>query len=394
MNDSSHEPSTRVHAPKSITGRAAAWVAYGAILTGATAFASLSAGSEASGGRGPVLRFERSTTMGASLTLAEEHSLEMGGLVLEVGDADPVSSSVKLHVWSGVLSYLVDEIDPQTGLLCRRYDRSKGVIQSGQIDESGQEYRGPEMPLVSPLEDIGVAFTPKSSAPAGFARHYDSSKALNETLLPRLAPPRDWGTLLPPLGADGVPKRVELGAEWDVAPAALACALSPTGDLLMEGGEGMEPRMLRAYLNGVGGSLHLGFEGIVDGTAKARFVQQGADPDDGNFADIEIDFDIALSVDRGEFIKENRAIALEDLDGELLAVDLEQSFRGKVKLRWSLDSNGPISCATDCDESVIMAVQLAGVDGTASRQTVTMIGDLNVAVAFQPVPLRRSARAQ
>lgn len=386
MNDPSPP---RPPLPRSVTGRGIMWLIYGSILIGASAVAALPDSPA-----GPVLRFERSVTAGSSLTLAERHSLELRSLVLEVGDEKPTQSSVSLHLWSGALSYLVDEIDTRTGLLCRRYDRSKGVIQSGQIDPSGQELRGPEMPLVSPLEDIGVAFTPKTGAPHGYARHYDSAKTLNESLLPRLAPPRDWGVLLPPSGPDGAPKAVELGAQWDVAPADMECALSPTGDMLFLGGEGMDARTMRAFSNGVGGSLHLGFGGSVDGTAKARLQLQGVDPVDGAYVDIEIEFDLSISADRSEFIKQNRAEAMAGLDGEVLAMSLEQGLRGKTKLRWSLETDGPISCATECHESLVMAVQMAGLDGTPRRQTVAMDGDLMVTATFDPVSLRRSARSQ
>lgn len=374
------------------SGRAATWLAYGTILTGASAFASLPAAPATESNSGAVLRFERSTTMATSLTLAEQHSLEMRSLVLEVGDAEPEESPVKLHVWSGALSYVVDQIDPKTGLLCRRYDRSKGVIQSGRIDETGQEYRGPEMPLVSPLEDIGVAFTPKLDAPDGYARHYDSALSLNETLLPRLAAPRDWGALLPPVGENGQAQSVELGDEWSVAPAALICALSPTGNLLFEGSEGMEPRMFRVHSHGVGGNLHLGFLGDVDGAAKARFQLQGIDPLHGRFAEIEIEFELDLSTDPAKSIRGDRVTPVAD--GDVLGANLEQSFRGTVTLRWALDSNGPLSCVTACDESVLLAVQMSSPDGTLSRQTVSMDGSLDVSVIFDEVPLRRTARDQ
>lgn len=371
-----------------VSGRGAQWLLCGVALTGASALAALPENFD-----GPVLRFERSLTAGSSVTLTEQHSLEMRSLVLEVGDEEPEQGQDSLHVWSGTISYLVDEIEPRTGLLCRRYDRSKGVIQSGRIDPGGEEFRGPEMPLVSPLEDIGVAFTPKADAPYGYARHYDSAKALDESLLPRLAPPRDWGSLLPFAGSEAEPKAVQLGDTWDVAPADMECVLSPTGDLLFMGGKGADFRTMRAYSNGVGGNLHLGFGGKVTGTAKASLQVQGVDPLDGAYVDIEIKFDLSLSADRREFIESNKAEAMVGLDGEILAMGLEQEFLGKTKLRWSLERNAPISCSTECIESVIMTVEMAGLDGTPSRQTVSMDGTLKVAATFDPVPLRGSARA-
>ena len=219
-------------------------------------------------------------------------------------------------------------------------ERVVGKQQVGQIAD-GEESRGPEMVLVSALDGVGVAYVPRAGAPEGFARHFDAIKAVEEELLPGLAPPRDWGKLLP-RDQTGAPRSVELGEAWDIRPEELEAVLSPLGDTLLVGGEGGEPRMLRAYETGLGGNLHAGFGGDVAGKASARIVEEGASAEFGRYVDVRIDFTLRLSADRTAASQRIRpGQDTEDYGLDMLGSGLEQVIEGQSIIRWSVDANAP-----------------------------------------------------
>lgn len=358
----------------------------GLLLTG---FAAAFGATEAR--RGLVLRFDRSTEFAVEVEHVERHSLELDRLALVKGEDPPVVSETSMHLWTASRALGLEEVDPVTGLLRRQYNSAEGVLQVGQIAD-GEEARGPEMLLASPLDGVGVAYTPREGAPEGYARHFDTVNAVKEGLLPGLAAPRDWGKLLP-RDPSGAPRSVEPGEAWDIRPEDLEAVFSPLGDTILVGGEGGDPRMLRAYQTGLGGNLHAGFGGDVAGKASARIVEEGASSEFGRYVDVRVDFTLSLRADRTEASQRNRrGQDTEDYGLEMLSAGLEQVFEGKSVIRWSLDSDAPVRILTEAEEGTRVIVRLPEPGGTVSQQELDMSGALNLTTRFRKKAKVGSAR--
>ncbi|MEE2939757.1 MAG: hypothetical protein VX460_05180, partial [Planctomycetota bacterium] len=321
----------------------------------------------------------------------ETHSLELDRLALIRGDEEPILSETSMHLWAASRAIGVEEIDPVTGLLRRQYGSTEGALQVGQIVD-GEERRGPEMRLESALADVGVAYVPSEDGPEGYARHFDTIRAVEEELLPGLAAPRDWGKLLP-RDRSGAPRAVELGEAWGLRPEALEAVLAPLGDTLLIGAEGGEPRMLRAYETGLGGNLHAGFGGDVAGEASARIVEEGASSDFGRYADVRIDFVLRLSADRTAASQRSRpGRDTEDYGIDTLGAGLEQVIEGKSVVRWSLDSNAPARILTEAKEGTRVIVRLLEPGGAVAQQELEMSGELELSTRFRTKARVGSAR--
>ena len=360
--------------------------ASGLLLTGvAAALGSIGAGG------GIVLRFDRGAELALEVEHVERHSLELDRLALIKGEGEPILSETSMHLWTASRSLGIEEIDPVTGLLRRQYGATEGVLQVGQIAE-GEETRGPEMVLASALDGVGVAYVPRAGAPDGFARHFDTIEAVEEELLPGLAPPRDWGKLLP-RDQSGAPRSVEPGEAWDVRPEDLEAVLSLLGDTLLVGGEGGEPRMLRAYETGLGGNLHAGFSGDVAGKASARIVEEGASAEFGRYVDVRIDFTLRLSADRTAASQRTRpGRDTEDYGLDMLGSGLEQVLEGQSIVRWSVDANAPARILTEAEEGTRVTVRLLEPGGTVAQQELDMSGELSLTTRFRTRARVGSAR--
>lgn len=353
----------------------------GLLLTG------IAAGLGTNGASGGLLlRFDRGTELALEVEHVERHSLELDRLALIKGEDEPILSETSMHLWTASRAFGIEEIDPVTGLLRRQYGSTEGVLQVGQIAE-GEETRGPEMLLVSALDGVGVAYAPREDAPGGYARHFDTVDAAEESLLPGLAAPRDWGKLLP-RDRSGAPRSVEPGEAWEIRPEDLEAVFAPLGDTVLVGGEGGEPRMLRAYDTGLGGNLHAGFGGDVGGKASARIVEEGADGEFGRYVDVRVDFTLRLSADRTDASQQVRAGQdTEDYGLDMLGSGLEQVIEGQSTIRWSLDTNAPVRILTEAEEGTRVTVRLLEPGGTVAQQELDMSGELSLTTRF-----RRRAR--
>lgn len=360
--------------------------ASGVLLTAlTTAFGAVNSG------RSVLLRFERSGELAVEITHSESHSLDLDRLALIKADGEPVLSETSMHLWAASRSIGLEEIDPVTGLLRRQYGAGGAGLQVGQIVD-GEEVRGPEMLLESALDGVGVAFVPREGDPEGYARHFDTIETVRESLLPGLAAPRDWARILPRDGA-GAPRSVELGESWEILPEELEAVLAPLGNTVLLGGEGGEPRMLRAYDTGLGGNLHAGFAGDVSGEASAKVVEEGVGLESGRYVDVRIDFTLRLSADRTATSQRTRpGRDTADYGLDMLGSGLEQVFEGNSIVRWSLDSNSPASIVTEAEVGTRVTVRLLEPGGAVAQQELDMSGAMTLRTGFRTKQRVGSAR--
>jgi len=162
---------------------------------------------------------------------------------------------------------------------------------------------------------------------------------------------------------------------------------------ILVGGEGGEPRMLRAYETGLGGNLHAGFSGDVAGKASARIVEEGASAEFGRYVDVRIDFTLRLSADRTAASQRTRpGRDTEDYGLDMLGSGLEQVLEGQSIVRWSVDANAPARILTEAEEGTRVSVRLLEPGGTVAQQELDMSGELSLTTRFRTRARVGSAR--
>jgi len=340
-------------------------------------------------------RFEPPVGMALATTVTESHDLLLVELETRRGDEAPRDADAALRLRSRADVLFADERDGETGRIRRRYVDIAGSIQlvdPESFNEETGEWNGSEFKITSRLAGISVAFQPAENQPGGFGRHFDA-KALREPILPLLAPPVDWSTFFPPKGEDGV-ARGALGDSWSLAPELLQPLLAPTGFLGWRGGEGADPQILRAHASGVGGNLHLGFEGGATGTATATIKQIGGDPSLGRYAEIELAYDIVVQADRTDFADEQRLEREGDEGIEMLGATLRVHLKGGATIRWAFELGRPTAVFVAADESVTMSVRVLPPDGEAVEQSMRMVGALVNGLKFREMPLAPVTRRE
>ncbi len=341
-----------------------------------------------------VLRFERPERLGLSVITNETHDLVLQSLTTQFGDADPIEQPTAMRLRTRTQVAAVDEVDGPTRLR-RRFLDAEGTIQvmdPAAVDEAAGTWQGVEFSLKSPFPGVSVAFTPVPGQPGGFGRHYDST-ALRESLLPRLATPTDWSTLLPAVDSDGAPRALELGDTWELPIASLEPLLAPSGFMGWRAAEeGADEQVLRAFASGVGGNLHLAFDGDAEGDVTARLETVGVEGDDGRYAEIRVKFDIAMRGDRDEFVDDRRMESEGELDVDVIGALLVIGLEGEATIRWSLELDRPLRAIVAARESVEMTVRVLPENGQVVTQTIAMRGSLANSVKVSNVPLAPSKR--
>ncbi len=369
---------------------------------------SISVAVPSSQDRAQEFVFVRPTTMALGVVVKETHDLTLKSLSTQFGEAPPKALEVAMRLRTRLDAALAEEvIDIGAGVnaLRRRYLSLAGEIQvldPASIDEAAGTSDGVGLPLKSPLEGLSVVFQPAASQPDGHGRHFDG-RALRESALPSLAVPTDWSTFLPPTDDPSGVRRLVLGETWSLDPALLEPLLAPSGFLgwrteKKNPGEGApEPesnsQVVRAFASGVGGNLHLAFDGELEGEATVKLVTVGVDPDHGRFGELNIQFVLNLQANRSEFIRSRRFEEEGELDVEVVGGDLSVRLAGTGVIKWGLDLGRPFAALVAADEDVTMTVKVRPESGELVSQTIQMEGAVANGLKFREramAPIKRT----
>ena len=352
--------------------------------------------------------FVRPTRTAMGIVINETHDLTMLSLSTQIGENPPVTSEggstgMRTRIDASIAEEIVD-VGAEVNGLRRRYVALEGRVQLvdvSTINEEDETFQGLDFELRSPLEGSSVVFQPAASQPDGFGRHFDGV-ALRESALPSLAAPSDWSNLLPPAAKESEAVMITLGDSWALDPMSLEPLLAPTGALgwrrkKEEREEAQDPtsdaQVLRAFASGVGGNLHLAFDGEVTGEVSARLVTVGVDPDHGRFGEISISFTLEFTADRQEFLNSRRLGDGGELDIDVVGGELFVRMNGQATVRWGLDLGRPLSVLTVAEEEVRMAVSIRPPSGELASQTIVMKGAVQSGLTFRDRPLVPIKRA-
>lgn len=190
---------------------------------------------------------------------------------------------------------------------------------------------------------------------------------VDEERLEELEPDLDLLALLPP-GA------VEVGAEWELEPAALRGFFRAGGGLDFEAAEVMHDLdgvPAEILLAGALGSLHELFDpaGDLSGKVQASYASQ-----DGGLARLEYELDLELGADLGERL---RSMVGADADQSTLQFRVEAELEGKLVLLWDVSGRHLYSARFQGDASMKghLAFQLSLVKNHPPQE---FIGDYEV----------------
>jgi hypothetical protein len=346
--------------------------------------------------------FVRPTAQALGVVVKETHDLTLQSLTSQFGEEAPQSVEVAMRLRTRLDAALAEEvIDAGAGAnaLRRRYLSLEGEIQvvdPGSVNEEEGTWDGVGLPLQSPFEGLSVVFQPAASQPDGHGRHFDG-RALRESALPSLAVPTDWSTFLPPSTDSSGVRKITLGDTWKVDPARLEPLLAPSGFLgwrtvkkdKKEGGQQPESstQVLRAFASGVGGNLHLAFDGELEGEATAKLVTVGVDPDHGRYGEFNVEFSINLAANRNQFVQSRRIEGEGELDVDVVGGDLTVRLAGAAVIKWGIDTGRPFAALVAADEDVMMTVRVQPETGDAVSQTIQMQGSVANGLTFRERPL-------
>ncbi|MFT6833407.1 MAG: hypothetical protein ACJAZN_003591 [Planctomycetota bacterium] len=344
--------------------------------------------------------FQRPVQRALGITVKETHDLLLTSLTTQFGEREPTASTVAMRLRTRLDVALAEEYadaGPGPDALRRLYLDAVGeiqVIDPASVDDVAGTWNGVGIALKSPLKDVSVAFVPAEGQPDGHGRHFDGA-ALRESALPKLAVPTDWSQYLPPVKESGGPHVATLGDRWSLDAALLEPFLAPAGFMgwrTEKPKDGASPaesegQILRAFATGVGGNLQQAFDGKVTGTAEARLLTVGVDPDNGRFGQIEIRFELGLRADPDAFVASRRLDDEGELDVDILGSDLEVRIKGIAVLNWGLDSGRPFSGLVNAEETVSMTVRVLPESGDVVSQTMVMKGNLLNGLTFKELPL-------
>lgn len=346
--------------------------------------------------------FVRPTRAAMGIVVKETHDLTMLSLSTQLGENPPVvtggtSTGMRTRVDASIAEEIVD-VGAEVNGLRRRYLALEGKVQLvdiSSVNTENQTFEGLGLELRSPLEGLSVVFQPAASQPDGFGRHFDGV-ALREAALPSLSAPSDWSRLLPPAPKDSDAVMITLGDSWALDPALLEPLIAPTGALGWrrrkdEGKKAQDPtsdaQVLRAFASGVGGNLHLAFDGEVTGEANAKLVTVGVDPDHGRYGEVSISFALEFAADRQEFLNSRRLGGEGELDVDVVGGDLSVRLNGQATIKWGLDLGRPFAALTVAEEEVSMTVSIRPPSGELASQTIVMKGALQNGLSFRERPL-------
>ena len=352
--------------------------------------------------------FVRPTAQAMGVVVKETHDLTLQTLSTQFGDgpARPAEVAMRLRTrLDAALAEEVVDVGADVNALRRRYISLKGevqVIDPSSVDEVAGTWEGVGIDLLSPFEALSVVFQPSAEQPGGYGRHFDG-QALRESALPSLAAPTDWASMLPPTkDASGVCK-ITLGDTWAMDPALLEPLLAPCGFLgwrteKKDRKEGKtEPesnsQVLRAFASGVGGNLHLAFDGELEGEANAKLVTIGVDPDQGRYGEIAITFAVNLRSNRSDFVRSRRFADESEDDVEVEGGELSVRLEGVASLNWGLDVGRPIGALVTAQEDVMMTVTVRPPTGELVAQTIQMQGTVANGLTFRDrklAPIKRT----
>ena len=331
----------------------------------------LSGGTDASDER---LDFKRPTDLAIRITVQENHSLREGRVGIKRGDSEEEALPVEVAIDTDLTAIVVDEVRAEGAGLRRSFQNVGGEVSAGARG-LGDDIIGPTVELVSRLVGRGVAFVPNEGAPHGFARHYDTAREAQESLLPRLEPPTDWSGLLPPEGVSGQTS----GDTWEIEPSALRSILAPCGYLARKGKSQddavpLDRRIERALENGVGANLQLLFEGEIEGTARATVTAVQQDRREGNIALVEIEFELKSECDRTDALRTTHELPPGEPAADVLSAALHLGLKGTARLRWSTEVQRPAGVEITADETVEFVVGLVDEDQLVSVETLSLKG--------------------
>lgn len=341
--------------------------------------------------RAHELRYTERAGERVEVAWSASHELAVQRLVTQIGAREPSELAVRFLARGHETLTFVDEA---LRLAADGPDDFRREYLAGAADLEMREPSAPadaaplsRVEFVSELADASVRH--QRAADGAWGRHYDRREA-REALLANVRGPLAWGALLP-----AAP--VALGAEWSVAPEALAVLLAPTGELGWSApGEQADPQLVRSFLQGLGGNLGAGFDGAVTGTVTGQLFAVevvGADQQ----AVLRFTFEVTLTADNTALAR-RRALDLERDQG----VQVEEAtavhrLRGTADVRWRLQGGRPLGARVTADEEVALSILVRPEAGEAARQTVEFKGacsfELTTRVlAAASTPVQRDAK--
>ena len=346
--------------------------------------------------------FVRPTAQALSIVVKETHDLTLQSLSTQFADRPARAADVAMRLRTRLDAAIAEEVvDVGAGVnaLRRRYIALEGevqVIDPASVDEAAGTWEGVGLALQSPMQGMSVVFQPAPSQPDGYGRHFDGL-ALRESALPSLATPTDWSTFLPPTqDASGV-RQITLGQTWSLDPALLEPLVAPSGFLgwrteKQDPKEGKkqpesDTQVLRAFASGVGGNLHLAFDGEVEGEVNAKLVTVGVDADHGRYGEISIPFVLNMRADRNKFARTRRMAGEAEVDMEIVGGELTLRLEGLATIKWGLDLGRPFAALISAQEDVTMSISVRPESGDLVNQVIQMQGAIANGLTFRERPL-------
>ncbi|MEZ6013510.1 MAG: hypothetical protein R3F49_00220 [Planctomycetota bacterium] len=373
-----HSPSRE--ALKCLVMALAALAPGGAVSAAGAAQAQAVAPASPSAQRGTLLRDVQPQGQRIATTWRAAHELEVVRLVTQTGEREPNTAEVPLVARSVEALRFVDEVLARDARgvrdFRREYDSASASLEMRDRLAPVESSLRSRVELTSDLTGTRVRHVWNPDGTVG--RHYDQREA-REALLANVGGPLAWGGLL-----RDAP--VELASEWDISPSALAVLFAPVGELGYRGpAEGGDPQLVRSFLQGLGGNLHLGFAGHVQGTARGQLFELGV-VDGHKRATVRVTFEIELTADGTDFAR-RRALETEREDGvEVLESSTRHVLKGAVDVRWDVDGRRPLDARLTADETVELRIVVQPEEGERATQRVEFKGTCTIEMALAPAP--------
>lgn len=307
---------------------------------------------------------------GSELTRTIEEDTTWGldtlSLVMDDSPVEQGLPDVEGHVTRRIV--LVDRLrevgEGRLRELARRFDEL-AAASDVQVDD-GETSLELETESASELADQQVVFT-WDEADEAYSCAYDEGSSGPPGLLEGLVLECDLAAFLPP-------REVEPGETWEVAPAALAQVLKPSGELALLPVH-FTPGSLLTVPSGI--IVATGFAGASGATGELageiRAEYAGTEEQDGvRVARVELELEVTTEADRSAHYRAALERAELPADAEL---SLELELDGTGVLLWDVERGRALSF--ELEGEIVLSAELAW-EETLMNETVEMSGDIEV----------------
>lgn len=311
--------------------------------------------------------------------VSTRHELVVDRLVTVIGEREPSVLVANLAAEGAASLKVIEEvraIDARGVVEARReYGEAEASVV---MRDSRAAVDAPPLSRVEFRSELaGASVRQQRRADGSFGRHYDAREA-REALLADVADPLDLQSLAPA-------RSVAVGAEWDLAPGALAAALAPFGDVGWRAvDEGADPELIRSFQQGLGGNLHLGLGAGTAGKARAQLFGLEVVERERR-ATVRVTFELTLATDHTEALRRRAPLNEREEGVEVLSATGERRLAGTLEVVWSVERERVVSAKLVADEALALSIRVQPEEGDAATQTVALAGRCVVQLDLVPL---------